>query len=176
MAAPSQHMQLHAGKGRSSCADSVRSIFDSHQHRDDLKNFSRGVACFGGHMFYTIAADLVIFLHFLWIAFIIVGFPIFLYLNISGWRVFHLLALVATVVMQLTRTICPLTYLEAYLKSKGEWNRVYPGQFTIDAIEKLIYVKDLTLEKIGYATIIFLALVLLTFWLKPVTFTRQTEG
>lgn len=127
-------------------------------------------------MFYTITADLVIFAHFLWIAFIILGFPIFLYLNLSRWRVLHLLALIAMVVMQLTRTICPLTYLEAYLKSKGESNRVYPGQFTIDTIEKLIYVEDLTLEKIAYATIIFLVFVLLSFWLKPVHFKRHSKG
>ena len=135
-----------------------------------------GVTCGGAHMFYRIAADSVIFVHFLWIAFVILGFPVFLYLNFSRWRVFHLLALIAMVVMQLTRTICPLTYLEAYLKSKGESNRVYPGQFTIDTIEKLIYVEDLTLEKITYATIIFLAFVLLTFWLKPVTLKKQTRG
>ena len=133
------------------------------------------VTFYGAHMFYSIAADLVIFVHFLWIAFVILGFPIFLYLNFSRWRVFHLLALLAMVVMQLTRTICPLTYLEAYLKAKGVSRGVYPGQFTIDTIEKLIYVEDLTLEKITYATIVFLALVLLTFWLKPVHFKRQTK-
>lgn len=127
-------------------------------------------------MLYTMAAGLVIFLHFLWIAFIVLGFPIFLYLNFSRWRVFHLVALVSMVVMQLTKTICPLTYLEAYLKSKGESNWVYPGQFTINTIERLIYVEDLTLEKISYATMIFLALVLLSFWWKPVTFKRQPKG
>jgi hypothetical protein len=127
-------------------------------------------------MSYRIAADLVIFAHFLWIAFVILGFPVFLYLNSCRWRVFHLFALIAMVVMQLTKTICPLTYLEAYLKSKGESNKVYPGQFTIDTIEKLIYVEDLTLEKITYVTIIFLALVLLSFWLKPVHFKRHPEG
>jgi hypothetical protein len=131
-----------------------------------------GVTFYGAHMFYRIAADLVIFVHFLWIAFVIVGFPVFLYLNYSRGRMFHLLALIAMVVMQMTKTICPLTYLEAYLKSKGQSNRVYPGQFTIDTIEKLIYVEDLTLEKITYATIIFLAVVLLSFWWKPVRFKR----
>ncbi len=135
-----------------------------------------GVTCGGAHMFYRIAADLVIFVHFLWIAFVILGFPVFLYFNLPKWRVLHLVALIAMVVMQLTRTICPLTYLEAYLKSKGQSRRVYPGQFTIDTIEKLIYVEDLTLEKITYATIIFLAFVLLTFWLKPVTLKKQPRG
>lgn len=120
-------------------------------------------------MSYRIAADFVIFAHFLWITFVILGFPVFLYLNWSKGRIFHLIALITMIVMQVTRTICPLTYLEVYLKSKGDYGRVYPGQFMIDTIEKLIYVEDLTLEKIMYATIIFLIIVLLSFWLKPVS-------
>ena len=125
---------------------------------------------------YTIAADLVLLLHVLWIAFIILGCPLFLLLNLPRWRVIHLLALIITVGMQLTRTICPLTYLEDYLKSRGRSGPVYPGKFTINAVERLIYVEDLTLEKITYATIIFLALVLLTFLLKPVTLKRRTKA
>ncbi|HVO66603.1 MAG TPA: DUF2784 domain-containing protein [Syntrophales bacterium] len=118
-------------------------------------------------MSYKVAADFIIFIHFLWIAFVILGFPVFLYLNWPKWRVFHLIALIAIIVMQLTHTICPLTYLEAYLKSKGTAGQVYPGQFMIDTIEKLIYVEDLTLEKIMYATIIFFIVVLLSFWFRP---------
>ncbi|MCX5845085.1 MAG: DUF2784 domain-containing protein [Deltaproteobacteria bacterium] len=121
-------------------------------------------------MLYRIAADFVIFIHFLWIAFVILGFPLFLILNLPKWRVIHLTALIGMVVMQLTRTICPLTYLEAYLKSKGASGQVYPGQFMIHTIEKLIYVEDLTLEKITCATIIFLVVVLLSFWFRPVRF------
>jgi len=121
-------------------------------------------------MLYRIAADFVIFIHFLWIAFVILGFPVFLILNLSKWRVIHLTALIGMVVMQLTRTICPLTYLEAYLKSKGASGQVYPGQFVIHTIEKLIYVEDLTLEIITCATIIFLIVVLLSFWFRPVRF------
>jgi hypothetical protein len=121
-------------------------------------------------MSYRIAADGVLFIHFLWIAFVILGFPLFLYMKLSGWRIAHLLALVIMIVMQLTRTICPLTYLEAYLKSKGTSGHVYPGQFMIESIEKLIYVEDLTLENITCLTMIFFVVVLLSFWLKPITF------
>ena len=120
-------------------------------------------------MFYRIAADLVILAHFLWITFLVLGFPVFLYLNLPRWRIFHLVALIAMIIMQLTRTICPLTYIEAYLKSKGESGQVYPGQFMIETIENLIYVEDLTLEKITYATFVFLVAVLLSFWFRPVT-------
>jgi hypothetical protein len=118
-------------------------------------------------MWYRIAADGVIVLHFLWIAFVILGFPLFCYLNLRGWRIFHLLSLIAMIIMQLTYTICPLTHLEAYLKSKGVSGDVYPGQFMIETMEKLIYVEDLTLEKITYATVVFFFIVLLSFWLRP---------
>ena len=120
-------------------------------------------------MSYRVAADFVIFIHFLWIVFVVLGFPVFLYLNRLKWRIFHLVALIAMIIMQLTHTICPLTYLEIYLKSKGESGSVYPGQFMIDTIENLIYVEDLTLEKITYATIIFLIVVLLSFCFRPVS-------
>lgn len=120
-------------------------------------------------MYYRIAADFVIFVHFLWIAFVTLGFPVILYLNHPKWRIFHLTALAAMIVMQVTHTICPLTYLEVYLKSKGESGSAYPGQFMIDTIERLIYVEDLTLEKITYVTIIFLFVVLLSFWFRPVS-------
>lgn len=121
-------------------------------------------------MFYRIAADGVLLIHFLWIAFVVLGFPLFLYMNLPRWRIAHLLALVIMIIMQLTRTICPLTYLEAYLKSKGTSGHVYPGQFMIESIEKLIYVENLTLEKITCLTMIFFVVVLLSFWLKPITF------
>ena len=127
-------------------------------------------------MFHRLAAVLVIVIHFLWIAFVILGFPVFLYLNWPKWRVFHLAALIAMVIMQLTQTICPLTSLEAYLKSKGASGQVYPGQFMIDTIENLIYVEDLTLEKITYATIIFLVIVLLSFRFRPITLKKQGKA
>jgi hypothetical protein len=129
----------------------------------------------GVDMFYSIAADCVIFIHFLWIAFVILGFPVFLYLNWPRWRVFHLVSLIAMVIMQLTHTICPLTHLEAYLKSKGTSARVYPGKFTIETIEKLIYVEDLTLEKITYATIIFLTAVVTSFWIRPIHIKKRNN-
>lgn len=119
-------------------------------------------------MFYSIAADCVIFAHFLWIMFVILGFPLFLYLNWPRWRIFHLASLIATIIMQLTHTICPLTHLEAFLKSKGVSGQVYPGKFTIETIEGLIYVEDLTLEKITYATIAFFIVVLISFWMRPI--------
>ncbi|MBW2595983.1 MAG: DUF2784 family protein [Deltaproteobacteria bacterium] len=120
-------------------------------------------------MFYKVTADFVIFTHFMWILFVILGFPVFLYFNMPRWRLLHLAALIAAIIMQLTRTICPLTYLEAYLKSKNISDAVYPGAFIIEKVESIIYVEDIvTLEKITCLTAIFFIIVLLSFLFRPV--------
>ncbi len=125
-------------------------------------------------MFYQVTADLVIVTHFMWILFVVLGFPVFLYLNLPGWRLLHLAALIATIIMQITRTICPLTYLEAYLKSKNISDAVYPGAFIIEKVESMIYVDDLiTLERITWLTTIFFIIVLLSFWFRPVKLKRE---
>ncbi len=116
---------------------------------------------------YAIAADLVIVIHFLWIAFVILGFPVLLWINNARWRLIHLAAVVWMVLMQLTRSICPLTYLEAWLKSEGRGAEVYSGKFIIETIERLIYVDTVTLEKITWATGIYLLLIVLSFWFRP---------
>jgi len=119
-------------------------------------------------MFYKVATDVVILIHFLWIGFVILGFPVTLYFNSAKWRLFHLAAVILMILMQVTRTICPLTYLEAWLKSGGNTKDVYPGAFIAEWVERLIYVEDMTLEKIMYATMAYLVLILLSFWFRPI--------
>jgi len=119
-------------------------------------------------MIYQIAADIVIVIHFLWIAFVILGFPITLWFNSSRWRLIHLAAVIWMVLMQVSHSICPLTYLEAWLKSEGRGAEVYSGKFIIETIERLIYVDNVTLEKIMYATGTYLALIVLSFWFRPI--------
>ena len=123
-------------------------------------------------MFYKVAADVVILIHFLWIGFVILGFPVALYFNSAKWRLIHLAAVILMILMQVTRTICPLTYLEGWLKSGGNTKDVYPGAFIAEWVERLIYVEDMTLEKIMYATMAYLVLILLSFWLRPLKFRK----
>ena len=125
-------------------------------------------------MFYQLAADIVVLIHFLWIAFVILGFPVFLWLNSARWRLIHLAAVIWMVLMQLTRSICPLTHLEAWLKSEGQGTDVYSGKFIIETLERLIYVDNVTLEKITYATGIYLTLIVLSFWFRPIA--RKTKA
>ena len=126
-------------------------------------------------MFYKIAADVVILIHFLWLGFVILGFPVALYFNSAKWRLIHLAAVILMILMQVTRTICPLTYLEAWLKSGGNTKDLYPGAFIAEWMERLIYVEDMTLEKIMYATMVYFALILLSFWFRPLQF-KKTAG
>jgi len=118
-------------------------------------------------MLFAVAADMVVVIHFIWILFIIGGFPFFLYLNSTAGRILHLIALIITIGMQITHTICPLTYLEAFLKSKGHEHSVYPGSFLIEKLESLIYVEDVTLGIISLLTVAFLFIVLLSFRFRP---------
>ena len=127
-------------------------------------------------MFYPFAADIVIVIHFLWIAFVILGFPVFLWLNSARWRLIHLAAVIWMVLMQLTRSICPLTHLEAWLKSEGQGTDVYSGKFIIETMERLIYVDNVTLEKITYATGAYLALIVLSFWFRPIARKTKVRG
>ena len=127
-------------------------------------------------MFYPIAADIVIVIHFLWIAFVILGFPVFLWLNSARWRLIHLAAVIWMVLMQLTRSICPLTHLEAWLKSEGLGAEVYSGKFIIETMERLIYVDNVTLEKITCATGVYLALIVLSFWFRPIGKKKRVRG
>jgi len=127
-------------------------------------------------MFYQLAADIVVLIHFLWIAFVILGFPVFLWLNSARWRLIHLAAVIWMVLMQITRSICPLTHLEAWLKSEGQVTEVYSGKFIIETLERLIYVDNVTLEKITYATGIYLTLIVLSFWFRPIARKTKVRG
>lgn len=127
-------------------------------------------------MFFPFAADIVIVIHFLWIAFVILGFPVFLWLNSARWRLIHLAAVIWMVLMQLTRSICPLTHLEAWLKSEGQGAEVYSGKFIIETLERLIYVDNVTLEKITYATGVYLTLIVLSFWFRPIPGKKKGRG
>lgn len=119
-------------------------------------------------MLYKIISDLVVLIHFLWIGFVILGFPVFLLFNNARWRIIHLFVVMGTLLMQFTRAICPLTYLEAFLKMQDTGRNVYPGAFIIEHVERLIYVEDLTLEKISYATMIYLVVIVASFWFRPI--------
>jgi hypothetical protein len=89
-------------------------------------------------LFYKIAADVVVAVHFGWILFLIGGAFIGRRVRWVMWV--HVAALGYSVLLQSFSWTCPLTYLEFWL-----WNRTpagsYSGSFIAHYLEKLIYME-----------------------------------
>jgi len=88
---------------------------------------------------YGILADGVVLIHFLWILFLVFG---------ALWgvkkravRIFHISGLVFAVVIQLFDWYCPLTHLEAWLRSMQNLTTAYPVSFIIYYVQKIVYIE-----------------------------------
>jgi len=123
---------------------------------------------------FHVLADIVILVHFVWVAFLILGFPVVLFFNKATWRIVHLGAMVAAAVMQVAGISCPLTLLEAFLKARGAAGaRHYPGDFIPRVLENWIYVDDAVLNFIRYAAVLYAGLVVLSFYIRPLKLRRH---
>ena len=120
-------------------------------------------------MIYKILADSVVFIHFLWIVFLIFGaLPGVRYRPV---KYFHIGGLGFAVVSQIFGWHCPLTYLEVWLRERhGELG--YGGSFIAYYLERIIY-----LEVSGTA-IFTLTVVLCIFniWLYSGSKRRNVSG
>ena len=125
----------------------------------------------------SILSDAILFIHFGWILFIILGFPVALGFGLWRLRIFHTVALIGTVIMQVTGTICPLTHLEEYLRHAVTPGFSYGGSFIVSWLRHLIYIEDIgvSLIIIYVLTGIYLAFVILSYFLWPVAKTRRRQ-
>ena len=85
---------------------------------------------------YEIAAKLTLLIHFVFILF--VGFGAFIYFVNSKLLCLHFLSLLWGSYAILTKTICPLTYLENWLLKKAGLN-FYSDGFIQQYIFKIVY-------------------------------------
>ena len=106
-------------------------------------------------MLYKILADVVVFVHFLWILFLLFG--AFLGVSNKAIKIFHISGLVFAFVIQIFGWYCPLTHLEVWLRAKHDPSLAYAGSFIIHYVEGLIYLKisewlisSLTLLLLGF--------------------------
>lgn len=90
-------------------------------------------------MFFKILADFVVFIHFLWILFLIFG--VFLGVKSKLVRAAHSVGLIFALAIQMFDEYCPLTYLEVWLRAMHEPDLSYTGSFIIHYMEKLLYVE-----------------------------------
>jgi hypothetical protein len=124
----------------------------------------------------NILSDTVLVIHFAWIIFIITALPIALCFKLKGLRIFHTFALIFTIIMQATGTLCPLTIIEEGLRRRESAAFSYDGSFIITWLRKLIYIEDLgvSLKIIYVLTAIFLLFTLLSYLFWPVR--KRKEG
>jgi hypothetical protein len=103
---------------------------------------------------YEFLATLSLIIHFLFIIFVILGALLFF---IKPWILyFHIPAFFYGVYVELTQSICPLTYLENYLLTKANL-ATYTTTFIQNYLYAIIYPINLTKE-----TQISLAIALIT--------------
>lgn len=123
---------------------------------------------------YLLAADLILLIHFLFVAFVVLGF-IFIWIGYftkqkfarnAKFRICHILAMGIVLCESLIGMICPLTEWENNLRVRGGQDQVYETSFMKEWIHKIMFFdfSELTFV-IVYA--LFFALILLTFWVIP---------
>jgi predicted branched-subunit amino acid permease len=110
-------------------------------------------------MLYGILADIVVFLHFLWIIFLIIG--AFIGRRYKWVKRVHIVGLGFALTIQGFGWYCPLTYLEVWLRKKQDPSLGYSGSFIANYVEKIVYI-DLPPNLILILTII---LILMSAWL-----------
>jgi hypothetical protein len=95
---------------------------------------------------YLLLADLLLFIHFLFVVFVIAGLVLVLFGGQLGWhwirnpwfRWGHLLAIGVVVMQSWFGAICPLTLLEMHLRRLAG-DAVYSGSFISHWLETLLY-------------------------------------
>jgi Protein of Unknown function (DUF2784) len=102
-----------------------------------------GIASTGAIMLYKLAAEAVLLIHLAFILFVLLGAAI-----AARWRwiiVFHLPAATWGFFIEITGRICPLTYLENYLRTKAGLSG-YTESFVEHYVLAIIYPVGLTRE------------------------------
>ncbi|MDA8325111.1 MAG: DUF2784 domain-containing protein [Nitrospiraceae bacterium] len=101
---------------------------------------------------YIFLADVVVFIHLLWIIFLFVG--AYWGRRYAAVGILHVSGLLFALVIQVFGWYCPFTTLEYALREKGASGGAYAGSFISHYVHKIVY-----LDVSG--TFIFIATVLL---------------
>lgn len=117
-------------------------------------------------MFYKLAADFVVILHFFWIVFLIFG--AFIGKRYKIVKFFHISGLGFAIIIQIFGWHCPLTHLEVWLRHRHDPSMKYTGSFIIHYVEKIVYIE---LSPV----IIFLLTVILFFLVAYIYLVRKEK-
>lgn len=125
-------------------------------------------------MLYVLAADLLLAVHFAFVAFVVLGLGAILAGKALSWtwvrnpwfRTVHLVCIGIVVLQSWLGAICPLTTWEMTLRQKGG-DVVYAGSFVAHWLESLLYFEaPMWAFALGYT--VFASLVVACwFWVRP---------
>ena len=123
---------------------------------------------------YLLAADGILAIHALFVAFVVLGLLMVLAGGLFGWswvrnrrfRMVHLAAIGIVVLQSWFSVICPLTQWEMSLRNKaGE--ATYPGSFIAHWLETLLYYRAPEWVFILIYTLFGMLVVASWFWVRP---------
>ena len=126
---------------------------------------------------YLFAADIMLFIHVLFVAFVVIGLLLIYAGKLFSWpwvrnpwfRLVHLIGISIVVIQSWLGIICPLTIWEMALREKAG-DTVYAGTFISHWLEKILYYQAPAWVFVVCYTI-FGALVLCSwFWVRPRSF------
>ena len=123
---------------------------------------------------YRLAADAVLLLHVLFVAFVIIGLVLVFAGKAFHWawvrnlwfRLAHLLAIVVVVIQSWFGAICPLTTLEMVLRARAG-DTVYPGSFVAHWLEAILYYRAPAWVFAVCYTLFGAVVVGSWFWVRP---------
>ena len=124
--------------------------------------------------YYLITADLVIVVHFLFVAFVVLGLILVLIGKLRSWswvcnpwfRMAHATCVGVVVLQSWFGAICPLTTWEMALREKaGE--AVYPGSFIAHWLETILYYQAPAWVFVFVYTLFGALVVASWFWVRP---------
>ncbi len=129
---------------------------------------------------YAIWADLLLFIHFAIVLFVVGGFVLIIIGMIRRWdwvrnfwlRAIHLAAIAVVTVQTLCGNYCPLTIWEAQLR-QAAGQTVYATSFVQYWVRRLIYY-DVPLWIFAIIYSVFMALVVLAWVIRPPKRKRAT--
>jgi Protein of Unknown function (DUF2784) len=128
---------------------------------------------------YLFAADLILALHFAFVAFVGLGLAVIWVGYFAGWgwvrgkafRIAHLAAMGFVLAESLVGVICPLTEWESALRRQGGAEG-YETSFIQEWVHRIMFF-DLSEQTFTLIYAAFFALMLLTIWVVPPRWRRK---
>jgi len=124
--------------------------------------------------FFLLAADVILLLHVLFVAFVVLGLVLIFAGKARSWswvrnpwfRIVHLAAIAVVVLQSWFSVICPLTTLEMALRLRAG-DEAYSGTFMSHWLEWILYYRA-PAWVFGVSYTAFAALVVVSwFWIRP---------